>query len=179
MVALSLKLTAQSANKPSQSFPSSASVHFMLELASHFDVYLRPCSTFVAQILYAALDAYASVRLYCSIMEHADPVLICPHPPAQELRVGVSLRLYTRTNSRFVAEGSLVAHASGEAWGPSTLTVREGRVVVRLTKVHVAAAWMPYPSNLGETPRSLEEATDGELVLWDVVSCFKQMEPFS
>ena len=35
----------------------------------------------------------------------------------------------------------------------------------------VRAAWMLYPNKLGVESRSLQDATIGELVLWDVVSC--------
>ncbi|CAN0094802.1 unnamed protein product, partial [Ascophyllum nodosum] len=67
--------------------------------------------------------------------------------------------------------GSLVSHGSGEKWGCTTIIVRAGRAVVRLIKIHVRAAWMLYPNKLGVESRSLQDATIGELVLWDVVSC--------
>ena len=134
-------------------------------------MYHRPRSVIVVQVRYAALDAYASVLLYCFIMKHADPVLACSHPAVQDLAHGIPLRLYTRTNSRFVAGGSLVSHGPDEKWGCTTIIVRAGRAVVRLIKIHVRAAWMLYPNKLGVESRSLQDATIGELVLWDVVSC--------
>ena len=134
-------------------------------------MYRRLRSVIVVQVRYAALDAYASVLLYCFIIKHADPVLTCSYPAVQDLAHGIPLRLYTRTNSRFVAEGSLVSHGSGEKWGCTTIIVRAGRAVVRLIKIHVRAAWMRYPNKLGVESRSLQDATIGELVLWDVVSC--------
>ena len=53
----------------------------------------------------------------------------------------------------------------------NSIIVRAGRAVVRLIKIHVRAAWMLYPNKLGVESRSLQDATIGELVLWDVVSC--------
>lgn len=136
-------------------------------------VFASPCprSCTVVQLFYAGLDAYASALLYPAIMEHADPVLTRTHPAVQELQPGTSLRLYTRTNSRFVAEGVLVSHGSGDKWGGTTIVIREGRVVTRLTNIHVTAARMLYPNNQGVDSTSLKDARIGELVLWDVVSC--------
>ena len=134
-------------------------------------MYRRPRSVIVVQVRYAALDVYASVLFFCFIMKNTDPVLTCSHPAVQDLAHGIPLRLYTRTNSRFVAEGSLVSRSSGEKWGCTKITVRAGRAVVRLTKIHVRTAWMLYPNKLGVESRSLQDATIGELVLWDVVSC--------
>ena len=123
------------------------------------------------KVLYAGLDALASALLYPAIMERADPVFTCTHPAVQELQPGTSLRLYTRTNTRFVAEGILESHGSGDKWGGTSIVIREGRVVMRLTDIHVAAARMLYPNEQGVESTSLKDARIGELVLWDVVSC--------
>lgn len=71
---------------------------------------------------------------------------------------------------RFVAEGILVSHGSGDKWGGTAIVIREGRVVMKLTNIHVAAARMLYPNNQGVDSTWLKDARIGELVLWDVVS---------
>ena len=103
-------------------------------------------------------------------MERADPIFTCSRPSVEDLTQGTPLRLYTRTNSRFVAEGTLVSHGSGEKWGGTPIVVGGGRAVVKLTKVQVGAALTLYPNENGGALRPLREAHLGEQVLWDVVS---------
>ena len=103
-------------------------------------------------------------------MERADPIFTCSRPGVQDLTPGTLLRLYTRTNSRFVAEGTLVSHHSGEKWGGTQIVVGAGRAVVRLTKVWVLAALMLYPNKIGGALRPLQAVHPGEQVLRDVVS---------
>lgn len=103
-------------------------------------------------------------------MERADPIFTCSRPSVPDLTLGTLLRLYTRTNSRFVAEGTLVSHGSGEKWNGTKVVVGVGRAVVKLTKIQVGAALMLFPDENGGALRRLRDAHVGEQVLWDVVS---------
>lgn len=103
-------------------------------------------------------------------MERADPIFTCSRPSVQALSLGTPLRLYTRTNSRFVAEGTLVSDDSGEKWSGTEIVVGPGRAIVKLTKVQVGAALMLYPNENDGALRPLRAAHLEENVLWDVVS---------
>eukprot|EP00903_Cladosiphon_okamuranus_P009546 g9090.t2 len=62
-------------------------------------------------------------------------------------------------------------------WGGTAIVIREGRVVVRLTSIRVAAARMLYPNSQGVESTSLKDVSPGDLVLWDVANTRLQTNP--
>lgn len=92
----------------------------------------------------------------------------------ESLPAETTLRLYTASNTRCVAEGKLVDYEERK-WGDTRLVVgcREGgatRMVVRLTKKYIPGALALYPRENGGEPQALDQLELGALVLWDAVS---------
>ena len=92
----------------------------------------------------------------------------------ESLPADTTLRLYTATNTRCVAEGGLVLYGE-RTWGDTRLVVgrRDGRatrMVVRLTKKYIPGALALHPQENGDEPKALDQLEVGTLVLWDAVS---------
>lgn len=135
-------------------------------------------SSVMVQVTYAGLDAYAGVLLFDYVYHRMDPVFTEPRPDVESLPADTTLRLYTATNSRCVAEGTLEEYGN-RTWGRTELIVgrREAgtpRVVVRLTKKHIPGALALHPGEGGGEPQALDQLELGDHVLWDAVSevCF-------
>lgn len=104
-----------------------------------------------------------------------DPILTECRPDVLSLPANTHLRLYTSTNTRCVAEGTLVDYSQGGKWGRTGLKVGlvtggATRMVVRLTVKHVPGAFVLHPGEGGGEVQALEELDLGALVLWDAVS---------
>jgi len=103
-----------------------------------------------------------------------DPIYTEPRPDVESLPADTTLRLYTATNTRCVAEGGLVLYGE-RTWGDTRLVVgrRDGRatrMVVRLTKKYIPGAFALHPGEGGGEPQALDHLKLGTLVLWDAVS---------
>lgn len=124
--------------------------------------------------MYAALDSYSSVLLFRYIMERADPIFTARRPNVETLEVGTSVRLYTKTNSRVVAVGTLLDYPGGNTWGKTGLAIGHGsgagRMVLKLDKMFVPGALAIHPNENGGVPQALDDLRVGGIVLWEAVS---------
>lgn len=135
----------------------------------------RCVPTVLWQEKYAGLDSYAGVLLFYHIWARMDPILTKCRPDVLSLPANTHLRLYTSTNTRCVAEGTLEEYSQGGTWGSTGLTIGRvtggaTRMVVRLTVKHVPGAFVLHPGEGGGQVQALEELELGALVLWDAVS---------
>lgn len=111
-------------------------------------------------------------------MERADPIVTARRPDVRTLAAGTPVRLYTRSNSRVVAVGTVVdysARSPGRSkWGETLFSVGHGataeRMVVKLANIHVPGAMASYPDEEGKDAQTLEALGTGTEVLWDAVS---------
>lgn len=129
----------------------------------------------MVQVKYAGLDSFAGVLLFYYIHHRMDPVFTERRPDVLALRAGTPLRLYTRTNSRCVAEGTLAEYPRGRTWGSTNLALgqRQGgttRMVAKLTEKLIPGALALYPGEAGGEAQALGQLEVGILVLWDAVS---------
>lgn len=133
----------------------------------------------VPEVQYAALDSYASILLYCHIIAHVDPVVTLKPPDVGELTPGTALHLYTRANSRAVAERMIVNHDWGDTWGKTSMRVGRDnikeRVVLKVTKIVVPGALTMHPSEFGGQSQSLGEAQLSSNVLWNTVRVWNRI----
>ncbi|CAN0559962.1 unnamed protein product, partial [Laminaria digitata] len=122
---------------------------------------------------YAGLDSYVSVLVYRYIIERADPIFFTPVPDAASLAAGTTVRLYTRTNTRCVAEGAVVNFPES-TWGHTGLWIGRrrltDRLVVNLAVIRIPGALALYGDKDGGTARALESTGVQAMVLWDTVS---------
>ncbi|CAM9783090.1 unnamed protein product, partial [Laminaria digitata] len=123
------------------------------------------------QINYAGLDAFAAALLHRHVMERVDPVFVLPQPGAADLATDTLLRLYTRTNTRCIAEGTVVDYTTAGTFGKTELAVGKrpssDRVVVRLTTIRVPGAFALHPSEAGTQPPTLEALGVQTCALWE------------
>lgn len=147
------------------------------EFIAHY-VMLNDCSNdavAIIQVKYAGLDSFAGVLLFYYIHHRMDPVFTERRPDVLSLDAGTPLRLYTRTNSRCVAEGTLAEYPRERMWGSTDLALGQGagrvtRMVVKLTKKHIPGALALHPGEAGGELQALDQLEVGTLVLWDAVS---------
>ena len=59
----------------------------------------------MTQFNYAGLDARAGVLLFYHVHQRMDPIFTEPRPDVAALSADTTLRLYTATNTRYVAKG--------------------------------------------------------------------------
>ena len=133
----------------------------------------------LSQVKYAGLDSYAGVLIFYHIWARMDPIFTERRPDVLSLPVNTPLRLYTSTNSRCVAEGTLVDYPQGSTWGSTGLTIGRvtggaTRMVIKLTARHIPGAFTLHPREDGGQVQALDELELGDLVLWNAVSwyCF-------
>ncbi|CAM9672667.1 unnamed protein product, partial [Ectocarpus sp. 6 AP-2014] len=124
---------------------------------------------------YAGLDSYAGVLLFYRIWARMDPILTECRPDVLSLPANTHLRLYTSTNTRCVAEGTLEEYSQDGTWGSTGLTIGRvtggaTRMVVRLTVKHVPGAFVLHPGEGGGQVQALDELELGALVLWDAIN---------
>jgi hypothetical protein len=116
------------------------------------------------QIIYACLDAYASVQVYMFIENNCDPIWRNV-PSEQELTPNRHVLLYTKESTECAGEGVVIAYEQ-ETYGRYHLhTKYHNRKVVLITKVLIPLARMPYCFE-GQ-PKTMMDSKDTE-VLWDV-----------
>lgn len=112
------------------------------------------------QIIYAGLDAFAAALLRRHVMEKADPVFVLQQPDVASLTTGTAVRLYTRTNTRCIAEGTAVDYSAAQTFGGTGLAVGKrissDRVVVMLTEIRVPGALALHPSEDGTRALTLQ-----------------------
>ena len=125
-------------------------------------------------MIYAGVDAYAAALLHRHIMERVDPVFVLPKPDAAALATGAPVRLYTRTNTRRIAEGTVADYNTAQTFRGTGLAIGKrpssDRVVVRLTDVRVPGALALHPSEDGTQALTLEAVGVQACVLWETVS---------
>jgi len=116
------------------------------------------------QVAYACLDAYASVLAYMFVEENCDPIWRAA-PSIEELLPEQRVLLYAKENMQCVGEGSIIAYTQ-ERFGRYQLQTKyHNRRVVRVSKVFVPLARLPYRAeDKQETMKSAANAC----VLWDV-----------
>lgn len=116
------------------------------------------------QIMYACLDAYASVQVYIFIENNCGPIWRAI-PKEEDLPPNQHLLLYAKESMDCVGEGVIVAY-NQEKYGRYHLQSKhQSRKVVRITKVLAPLARLPYP-NRGQS-ETMKDAIETE-VLWDV-----------
>lgn len=107
-------------------------------------------------------------------MDRIDPVLHVDPPASADLPADTIVRLYARTGTRCVGEGTVADTPTGHKWGSTSLAVGRGRstdrVVVKLDAILVPGALALYPNQQGDKEESLEALGVHALVLWDTVS---------
>lgn len=95
-------------------------------------------------------------------------------PDPKTLAVGTTVRLYTRTNTRCVAQGPVVNYPEGGTWGRTGLKIGRrrltDRIVVNLEVIHIPGALTLYGDEDGGAVRALESIGGQATVLWDTVS---------
>lgn len=100
-------------------------------------------------MIYHGLDTYAAALLHREIMERVNPVFVPHQPHAAALATGTPVRLYTRSNTRCIAEGIVADYYTAQAFGGTGLAfgtpLFNDRVVVRLTEARVPGALAPKP----------------------------------
>ncbi|CAN0445314.1 unnamed protein product, partial [Ascophyllum nodosum] len=131
---------------------------------------------------YAGLDSYAGVLLFYHIWARMDPIFTERRPDVLSLPVNTPLRLYTSTNSRCVAEGTLIDYPQRSTWGSTGLTIGRvtggaTRMVIKLTARHIPGAFTLHPGKDGGQVQALDELELGALVLWDAINSRLPADP--
>lgn len=129
-------------------------------------------STF-AQVLYAALDAYAGIVLYKFIIANADPIHFVMPPENDDLEPGTRIRLYTKNSFSFVAQGTVVDALGGSSRRESQMLSSRAtrKLKVLLTDVLAPGAIAPYPDESGRR-KPLSAGAIGTQVVWDTVRVY-------
>lgn len=107
-------------------------------------------------------------------MDRTGPVLREDPPASADLPAGTIVRLYARSSTRCVGEGTVADPPTGATWGSTFLAVGKrrstDRVVVKLGAILVPGALALYPNQQGDKEESLEALGVHAVVLWDTVS---------
>jgi hypothetical protein len=145
-----------------------------------------------ALVAEACLVPFAACWVYQRILAHADPIHRPGPRTAAEITSGERLRLYGKTNTVCIAEGT-VQEYTAERWGSTAIVLNaaapragddgggataarqrtreraQKHVVVQITKIHIPNALSRNMCPDGKR-RTLAAIGAGQLALWDVVS---------
>jgi hypothetical protein len=120
-----------------------------------------------SKIMYAALDAYASVAIHDRIASSFHPHASIP---TSSIECGDDVLLFLKTGVDCVARGT-VCPSNEQTWGRHQMETKSAgkRVVILVTKVFAPGALTLYPGVGSKTRHPLSTCQDGVTkVLWDM-----------